>query len=132
MDQLTLTRYPAFFIPRKHQLVMLIVLLCAWLPISSMVSFSHSLLLAQQTEQSHSGLAVDITEHNHSHHHSEAIEQTTDHLHEHVNFDHDHDLPQILIGPNHLIHPPQIDWLQQLHAADYPALNYLLERPPHL
>lgn len=33
-----------------NQLMMLIVLLCAWLPISSMVSFSHSTMLTQQIE----------------------------------------------------------------------------------
>lgn len=123
----------AFFTPRKHQLVMLIMLLCAWLPIASMVSFSHSPLMTQQVEQQrHSELAVDLDEHGHSHHDGEVAEQAAGHVHGHANFDHDHDLPQILIDANHLIHPPQIAWLEQIHAANYPAPNYRLERPPRL
>ena len=125
--------YRAIFIPRKHQLVMLIMLLCAWLPIASMVSFSHSPIVTQQIEQQrHSGLPLDLDEHGHSHHDGEVAERAAGHVHGHANFDHDHDLPQILVDANHLIHPPQIAWLEQIHAADYPAPSYRLERPPRL
>ncbi|WP_297576653.1 hypothetical protein [uncultured Deefgea sp.] len=124
----------AFFIPSKQQLVMLIMLLCAWLPIASMVSFSHSPILTQQFEQQrHSELAVDLDdEHGHSHHDGEVAEQATGHVHGHANFDHDHDLPQILLNADNLIHPPQIAWFEQQHSAEYPAPNYRLERPPRL
>ncbi|QZA77274.1 hypothetical protein K4H28_13435 [Deefgea tanakiae] len=123
----------AIFIPRKQQLVMLIMLLCAWLPIASIVSFSHSPILTQQVEQQrHSELAVDLDEHGHSHHDGDVAEQATGHVHGHANFDHDHDLSQILLETKTSIHLPQIAWQQQQHAADYPAPSYRLERPPRL
>ncbi|MBM5573361.1 hypothetical protein [Deefgea sp. CFH1-16] len=123
----------AIFIPRKQQLVMLIMLLCAWLPIASMVSFSHSPILSQQIEQQrHSELSVESDEHGHSHHDGEVAEQAMGHVHGHANFDHDHELPQILLETKTSVHLPQIAWQQQQHATDYPAPNYRLERPPRL
>jgi hypothetical protein len=113
--------HSAFSVPRKHQLVMLIMLLCAWLPISSMVSFLHASTLTQQIEEQHHKQGSDDTQH------------AAQEKHDHSDFDHDHQPPQILLEKPVEVPPPQpVAWLQQAHASAYSVPSHRLERPPRL
>lgn len=122
-------------LPRKRQLMMLIMLLCAWLPVSSMLSLAHSPLWVQQIEQQHHAkltIDCDIDGQGLSHDDAEVKEPSSYSVKNHSNQNHDHDLPQIIPVFDVQEYLRSFTWQLQEQYADYHAPSARLERPPRL